>query len=254
MNCKNCGYELEHEAISCFNCGYPVDLPSEEIEPIPTPEEPLCAEEPLFVEEPQPMEEAIAPCMEEPPAESQCQDEPCICPDEEPQELQEPLAELSFAEKLEQRKILEQDIEELKSRIQPLLDSIVNYAKCASPDNYADSLDCIVEEVESVRAVDCDIKEKNMELCRIVIKECCERNFLEADRFCGVCGGFLGETGWACHNCQGRNKANNIFCRGCGKPFEIPPPPKQCSNPDCARVYPDGDEGYFCNFCGWAIK
>jgi len=177
--------------------------------------------------------------------------EPCgqVCPTETTNIEHPRLPELSFADKLEAKKILYKEIQDLRTKVQPLLDEIVVLSCAANADTFEETLDRLAEKTVSAKELSATIKERECEFESITIKECCEKNFAEADKFCGQCGDSLGESGWLCINCPTRNKEQNCHCRGCGQCFV--PPPRSCSV--CGAEYPGSGEDVYCRHCGGFI-
>jgi len=163
---------------------------------------------------------------------------------------------LNYMEKKARKLILEQEIAALKCCIQPLLDEIASLASQADCDAYEPSIDSIAAKIGEARAVDAQIKAKEEEYRNLIVNPCCEQGFYDADRYCGVCGEGVGETGWQCNACPSRNKDSNNYCRGCGQasePNTVAGQGRKCSNPDC-----DNDDQEYCAdddcpFCGWPV-
>jgi len=155
---------------------------------------------------------------------------------------------LSYIAKKERKQVLEAEIEEIKQAIRPILEDIASVASHADENGYGCSLKCIASLLEDAKAMKCSIKEKSDELESIIICDMCEKGYAAADKYCGLCGEDLGQTGWACNSCPTRNKEGNDYCRCCGKVKPPPPPPvKYCV---CGRELSECGEGPFCKWTG----
>jgi len=266
MYCSNCNYPLESTAEQCPNCANPVAMPAEDIannyqEEAPGQENEHTGE---YAEEGSPEQPAneyasVNDASEgEEPVYAEMEASDVETSDGEASEgdatepAQVPSSNLNYMEKKARKLILEQEIAALKCCIQPLLDEIASLASQADSEAYEPSIDSIAAKVGEARAVDAEIKAKEEEYRNLIVNPCCEQGFYDADRFCGVCGEGLGETGWLCTNCQTRNKDSNNYCRGCGSASETAPL-KQCSNPDCENDDPECCKDDECPFCGWPI-
>ena len=241
MYCDKCGYQLEQGSTTCNWCnpkeanneaannvevasydpapitGDGCDTPDTTTIDVPVQDHP--ESEPNPCTEAAPCEEPPAPCQEpcEPTCESEC--EPC-----EPQ--------LNYAEKKAKKARLALEIEELRRQVQPCLDELTRLTSCASAEEYSSSLNSIDEALDQARKIECALQSTITEYDGIIVNSCCEHGWGSADKYCGICGEYLGGIGWLCPSCTTLNKDDNGFCRGCG----YTPGPKEAASPTEPQV------------------
>jgi len=237
--CKHCNYHWNYLAETCPSCLRPV------------------AAEPVAVAEPAPVS-IVPPMPDAPPAPTHTlvgQDSLAIVDIEEAPDpgADEPCikAPQTYAEKMQQKTTLESEIDELKVKLKPLLSDIARVANRAEENGYACTLECISRMVEEAITTDCAIRKKTDELDTITCPQC-KIGYEACDKFCGYCGGLLGETGWPCSFCSVRNKDENEYCRFCG--LKPPPPIEKCTNLRCGKERPECGDGAFCKLCGERIE
>jgi len=141
---------------------------------------------------------------------------------------------MSLVERKERKEILGQEIADLKACIQPLLDEMGAIVSGANTDYYADPLARMEEKIAEFKELDAKLQERIAEYDGIRVNECCEAGFTEADKFCYTCGDYIGELGWLCTTCPTHNKANSMYCRGCGMAADVADVP--CDEEPCEEV------------------